>query len=137
MLLCFVMVMSAGWTGGSAETAASPEIPYDVADMTRYWPETFDNDAYHALELWTGADTDKSRDLPAALYFTTDEATVYSTSITDVETYANEYMLSCVTGENDVDATWDDYVEKVWSLGLQDCLDAEQGAYDRYLTRGE
>lgn len=27
LLLCFIMVMSAGWTGGSAETAASPEIP--------------------------------------------------------------------------------------------------------------
>ena len=108
-----------------------------VVDMTRYWSETFDDDAYHALDLWTGADTDKSRDLPSALYFTTDEAAIFSTKITDVETYANEYMLSCITGDADIDATWDSFVDTVWSLGLQDCLDAEQSAYDRYLTRGE
>ena len=107
-----------------------------VVDMTRYWSETFDDDAYHALELWTNANTDKSRDLPTALYYTTDEATVFSTKITDVETYANEYLLTCVTGDTDIDATWNDFVERVWSLGLQDCLDAEQGAYDRYLSRG-
>jgi len=108
-----------------------------VVDMTRYWSETFDEDAYHALDLWTGADTDKSRDLPTALYYTTDEATVFSTKITDVETYANEFMLTAITSGTDLDAEWDGFVETIWSLGLQDCLDAEQGAYARYLTRGE
>ena len=107
-----------------------------VVDMTRYWSETFDDDAYHALDLWTNANTDKSRDIPTALYFTTDEATVFSTKITDVETYASEFLLTCVTGGTDIDAVWGEYVDKVWSLGLQDCLDAEQSAYDRYLSRG-
>ena len=50
LLLCFVMVMSAGWTGGSAETAASPEIPEPpesdlLADVetSADWDEMFAN----------------------------------------------------------------------------------------------
>ena len=50
LLLCFVMMMSAGWTGGSAETAASPEIPEPpesdlLADVetSADWDEMFGN----------------------------------------------------------------------------------------------
>ena len=56
-------------------------------------------------------------------------------TVTDVETRANEYILAVITGSSDIDATWDDYVDEIWSLGLQDCIDAKQGAYDRYLDR--
>lgn len=104
-------------------------------DVTRYWSETFDEDSYHALELWGGADTDRAWDMPTALYFTTDESTAYSVTVTDVETRANEYILAAITGSSDIDATWDAYVDEIWSLGLQECIDAKQGAYDRYLNR--
>ena len=75
--------------------------------------------------------------MPKALFFTTDESTVYSTKITDVETYANQYILSAITGEKDIESTWDEYVDTVWSLGLQDCINAQQNALDRYLTRAQ
>jgi putative aldouronate transport system substrate-binding protein len=104
-------------------------------DVTKYWSETFDEESYNALNMWTDTPTDKAYDLPSALYFTTEESTVYAVTVTDVETYANEYILTSITGNGDIDATWDDYVNKVWSLGLQQCIDAEQCAYERYLER--
>lgn len=117
-------------------------IPYiftgmpTLVDVTKYWPETFDEDSYAALELWTNAANDGAYSMPSALNFTTEESEIYSSTIADIETYATEYMLSCITGANDLDSSWDAYVEKVWSLGLQDCIDAKQGAYERYLVRG-
>ena len=108
-----------------------------IFNEERYWSEIYDESAYSAVETWMATPNDKAYSLPSSMFFDSDEAAAYSVKVTDVETYANEYILSAVIGEVDIDATWDDYVEKVWSLGLQDCLDAEQGAYDRYLTRGE
>lgn len=104
-------------------------------DVKKYWSETFDEDSLYAVEIWSDTPTDKAYDLPTALFFTSEESSVYATKVTDVETYANEYILTCITGDADIDATWDDYVEKVWSLGLQDCIDATQNAYERYLSR--
>ena len=106
-----------------------------IWDEERYWSEIYDEAAYAAADLWMNADNDKAYDLPTALFYTTDESTVYATKISDVETYANQYILTCITGDADIDATWNDYVEKVWSLGLQDCIDATQNAYERYLSR--
>ena len=106
-------------------------------NVKRYWPETYDEDAYAAVDLWTNAPNDQAYSMPSALFYTTDESTIYATKIADVETYANQYILSAIIGEEDLDATWDSYVDTVWSLGLQECLDAQQNAYDRYLTRGE
>ena len=106
-----------------------------IWDEERYWSEIYDEAAYAAADLWMNADNDKAYDLPSALFYTTDESTVYATKISDVETYANQYILTCITGDADIDATWDEYVEKVWSLGLQDCIDATQNAYERHLSR--
>ena len=104
-------------------------------DVKKYWSETYDEDSLYAVEIWSDTPTDKAYDLPTSLFFTSEESSVYATKVTDVETYANEYILTCITGDADIDATWDDYVEKVWSLGLQDCIDATQNAYERYLSR--
>ena len=106
-----------------------------VWDEERYWSEIYDEAAYDAVDLWMNADNDKAYDLPGTLFYTSDESTVYAAKITDVETYFNQYILAAITGEQDIDATWDDYVEKLYSLGLQECIDAKQAAYERYLER--
>lgn len=72
-------------------------------DVKKYWSETFGEDSLYAVELWSNTPTDKAYDLPSALFFTTEEST----------TYANEYILTCITGDADIDATWNEYVEKV------------------------
>ena len=106
-----------------------------IWDEQRYWSEIYDEDAYEAVDLWQSVSNDRAWVMPSALYYTSDEATSYAIKIGDVETYANQYILAAVVGENDIDTTWDEYVETVWSLGLQDCLDVKQAALERYETR--
>ena len=49
----------------------------------------------------------------------------------------NQWSL-WMTGEQDIDATWDSYVESVYAAGLQQILDIRQAAFDNYLeTVGE
>lgn len=105
-------------------------------DVQRYWPETYDEAAYSAVELWTNVPNDNAYTMPSALFYTSEESTEYAMYIADVETYAEEFILAAVIGEADLDAKWDEYVDAIWSLGLQNCLDVQQAAYDRYLSRG-
>lgn len=43
----------------------------------------------------------------------------------------------CNYGIEGVSYDLDENGNAVWSLGLQDCIDAQQGAYDRYVSRGK
>ena len=40
-----------------------------------------------------------------------------------------------MVGDQDIDATWDAYVESVNSAGLQDVLAIRQAAFDAYLGK--
>lgn len=51
------------------------------------------------------------------------------TNITD------NYWSLWMTGESDIDADWDAYVESVYAAGLQQNLDIRQAAFDAYLAK--
>lgn len=46
-----------------------------------------------------------------------------------------EYVMRAITGSSDIDSTWDDYVDTIWGMKLQECIDVKQTAYDRYCAR--
>lgn len=46
----------------------------------------------------------------------------------------NQWAL-WLTGEQDIESTWDAYVESVYSMGLQEVLDIRQAAFDTYLGK--
>lgn len=48
----------------------------------------------------------------------------------------NQWSL-WMTGEQDIDATWDSYVQSVYDAGLQQVLDIRQAAFDEYLKSVE
>lgn len=114
---------------------------YVFANMPSYFDAsrndsiTLDSDGVEALKLFNEG-FDGTYDMPTSLKMTTDETTTFYNHITDVDTYAAEYFLKCVTGEADIDATWKDYVAKLDELGLQACIEVKQSSYDRYFTRG-
>ena len=45
----------------------------------------------------------------------------------------NQWSL-WLTGEQDIDSTWDAYVESVYAAGLQEVIDLRQAAYDSYAS---
>lgn len=44
----------------------------------------------------------------------------------------NQWAL-WLTGDADIESTWDSYVDSVYGAGLQECLDIRQAAFDAYL----
>ena len=95
---------------------------------------TYDDASIAAVERWSQG-FDGAYDIPSSLTFTTSESETYASLIADIDTYANEYMLRCITGENDIGATWDSYVAKLDEMGLGRCIEIKQNCYDRYLSR--
>ncbi|TLS38378.1 DUF3502 domain-containing protein [Pseudalkalibacillus caeni] len=83
-----------------------------------------------ARETW--ADVDVSMAFEPILWMTNEEnETVQSTS-TDVQTFKDEMRDAFITGQKDIDAEWDQYVETLESMGINDVKKAKQSAYDRY-----
>ena len=60
-----------------------------------------------------------------------DERDIYADCWTGIDSYLTEMTAKFITGELDVNAEWDAYLEQLEMLGLQDVIDAYQAAYDR------
>ena len=66
------------------------------------------------------------------LLFTENENATRSTLVTDISSYLNNMKASFITGEIDIDKGWDNYLEQLNSMGLQELLSITQAAYDRF-----
>ena len=95
---------------------------------------TYDDASIAAVTLWSQG-FDGAYDIPSSLTFTTSESETYASLIADIDTYANEYMLRCITGESEIDSTWDSYIQKIKDMGIDQCIAIKQACYDRYLNR--
>lgn len=71
-----------------------------------------------------------------AYQLTADESSECNLIYADIKTHVSESVLKFVTGKMDVDTEFDNYVQIIWDLGLEEVIEFHQFAYDRYL-RGE
>jgi len=72
--------------------------------------------------------------MPGNISLSSEEAET-NTYLTNVNTYVEEYSLRVITGQEDLASSWDAYVEAVYEMNIQDCIDAYQAAYTRYINR--
>ena len=104
---------------------------YDIADKL---VPTFSDSAREAMEIWAlegGAD----HAYPAGAALTVDEQDSVTNQIIDICAAASEQLLRFVTGSVELnDETWDEYVDRLESLGLNEVLAVYQNAYDQYLA---
>ena len=73
--------------------------------------------------------------IPEGVKLTAEESSSISGQLSDIYTYVSENIIKFVIGDLSFDADWDDYVNSVEALGLQDCIDVYNDAYQRYLDR--
>lgn len=66
---------------------------------------------------------------------TPDEVSQTTTKQNEINTYKDEMFLKWLMGKEDVDATWDKYVEQIKKLGIEDINKVRQGAYDRFIKK--
>lgn len=61
-----------------------------------------------------------------------EETDTFGTAFPDINTYCMESVLQFITGQRDIDAEFDAFVQECYGMGLQDCIDVKQAAEDRY-----
>ena len=101
-----VMVTDDYFTG-----AENNPLDHEAAEML---------DEYLIDEIW-----------PAFTY-TADENKRISILATDLEKYVSEMQAQFITGEISFDK-WDDYVKEVEKIGVEEYMEIQEAAYDRYL----
>ncbi|GGA66662.1 extracellular solute-binding protein [Ornithinibacillus halotolerans] len=66
------------------------------------------------------------------VYFTEDEQQKINIVKPDIDSYFQQMEAKFITGAEDIDATWDEYVSTLEKQGIEDLVDAHQSAYDRW-----
>ena len=74
--------------------------------------------------------TDQSNVLAGQVY-TAEEIEINQDIWSPINTYINECFSRFCMGDLDLDADWDNYVDELYAMGLQDKIDAENQCYDR------
>ena len=103
-------------------------------DYTRGWGGTSEA-ALGCMDIWC-ADYDyvNSYDLPPVT-LTIEETENLGSAVNDIATYVEEYSAQVVTGQKNLDATWDEYVAHIEAMNLQRCIEVYQAACDRFNAR--
>ena len=74
--------------------------------------------------------------LPSGVSLTVDENSERSSIMSNVNTYISEMRLKFITGAVKLDdASWNEYIAKLDSYGLNRAIEITQAAYDRYLGK--
>ena len=85
-----------------------------------------------AVENWK--DNDMTKHMLPLISLTADESSSISGKKTDIDTYMKEMVYGFIMGTESLD-NYDQFVNQLYSLGLQDVLDTTQTAVDRYNKR--
>ena len=85
-----------------------------------------------ARDTWL--DADLSRNMPK-LTVASENQNDYSMIMNDITTYVQEMYIQFITGQADLDADWENYVNTVNGMGLENALEYEREAYELYQAR--
>ena len=84
-----------------------------------------------AMDLWTET-SDDLYTLPTQVELTSEESDEFGGIWSDLSTYANTEVFKFVMGEYDFDSDWDNFIDQLKDMGLEDGVAIYQDAYDRY-----
>ena len=102
---------------------------YDIyGDYYKY------SDAMKAAdEIWS-YNVEYDYTIPNAVAMTADEGSEYSTIYADIDTFVSENLSKFMTGDKSFDE-WDSFIDQVYDMGIEDCIEIYQAAYDRYIAK--
>ena len=90
-----------------------------------------------AVPTWVAAYDSSDETVPNQnwLSYLPEESARQSQLQSDLDTYQEEFRLKAITGQLDIDAEWDNYVETCMSMGYEELQGITQNALDRYLAK--
>lgn len=96
-----------------------------------------DNPTIHAINDQLSEILLPHAKLPYPLvYFTEEEQDRISTIKPDIETYFEQMEAKFITGAESIDGKWDEYVNTLKDLGIDELVEIHQAAYDRWEKSG-
>lgn len=84
-----------------------------------------------SIEAADKIEPDLVEELLPEFTYTTDESKKVTSLASDIEKYVDEMMEKFVKGEESLDE-WDDYIEKIEHMNLDEYMEMQQEAYERY-----
>ena len=113
---------------------------YTLAALPGAWDWELEAASYiHDVQLYASMDLWRSLSFESVLptaYITMDaeEKTRYNEIMTDVNTFVEEKIYGFILGRESLDQ-WDQYIETLQSMGIEEATQIYQTAYERYLNR--
>ena len=65
---------------------------------------------------------------------TAEESEAFSGHYADIQTYLNEMLPSFIIGAVSMDQ-WDSFLDNIYAMGIEECLQIQQDALTRYYAR--
>ncbi len=113
------------YCAASVPTFGDPRIVRDFV---------YSEEVIACTEVWESAYGGSDSYISSSVTMTTDESDEFYALYTDIGTYAQTELLRYVVGEASMD-DWDVFVSTVQEMGIDQCTEIYQAAYDRYLAR--
>ena len=128
----FIMKNESGITANNVKEANLVAPCAHFTDKTTFFT-SYEENILDAIDVW--ADAGSENTLPN-LTLNNDESDLYSAKVGDICTFAGEQIVKFIIGAEQLDKdSWSVFQEKLNSMGIQDCVEAYQSAYARYLSR--
>lgn len=83
--------------------------------------------------VWS-SNLDNAWDYPTAAAMTMDESDQYNQHAGDIVTLCQQYTAKFITGELPLSEI-ENFQEQIRTTGIENCIEAKQSAYDRYMAR--
>lgn len=101
--------------------------------MLRMRTAQFNSDlANEAWEVWSSK-LDGTMTMPDYISLDTEQSETEGYYTSDITTYALQMVPQFIIGAADIDSQWDDYCAKLADMGLNECVEVWQEAYDNVM----
>jgi putative aldouronate transport system substrate-binding protein len=98
--------------------------------MLRYRTGYLNSDLVNeAWDVWT-SNIDGTMAISSNVSMTTEQKQQEGYHSGDILTYAAQMVAQFSIGDADIDSQWDEYVQKLKDMGIEECIALEQEAYD-------
>lgn len=88
---------------------------------------------FECAPVWE-TNADSAYQMPGAISLTTEENDQYNTMYGDIRTLLEEKLSKFAMCELPM-SEWDNFVQEIYDLGIEDCIAIQQDAVDRYYSR--
>jgi putative aldouronate transport system substrate-binding protein len=124
-----------GFTGRSVAMKYAWDDGIGMVDFTRHWQsyEGLPNEG--ALEAYNVWNKDSNDYVLPQITRTSEEGERYSAGYSDIQTFANETIPQFIMGTKPL-SEFDAFVDQIKSMGIDEIIEIQQNALDRYNARG-